>query len=192
MTSLAQGEARTNDAELAKKAQLGDRRSYALLMERHGPRISNLAWRTMGNRSDAEDAVQDAMAAAWFKLDHYDIARPFAPWLTQILLNKCRDHLRRRKFARLVDFGPDNRMEELPSDVPDAHDHAESTELLKAMRIELSRIPDKLREALLLVVFDGQSQAEAARTLGVTKKTIETRVYRARIRLRERMKKFEG
>ena len=152
----------------------------------------SIAWRTMGNRSDAEDAVQDAMAAAWFKLAQYDDKRSFGAWIGRIVLNKCRDHIRRRKFARLFDFGPNNRIEDLASAAPDGHERAQTKELLAAVDRAISGLPDKLREPFVLVTFDGRSQAEAADLLGVTEKAIETRIYRARQHLRKKLRKFEG
>mgnify|MGYP003547813296 FL=1 len=58
------------------------------------------------------------------------------------------------------------------------------------LRAEIERLPVRLREALVLVSIDGRSQAEAASLLGVSEKAIETRVYRARQRLREKFEKF--
>ncbi len=184
--------AQSGDGALAKRAQSGDRRAYNILMERHGPRIMNIAVRTMGNHADAEDAMQDAMASAWLKLNQYDLERPFAPWLSRIALNKCRDHLRRRKLTRIFDLGDDNSIEQLPSNAPGEHEKAQSRQMLAALTREIPNIPTKLREAFVLVTFDGMSQASAADLLGVTEKTIETRIYRARKRLRGKLKKFEG
>ena len=178
------------DEELAIEAQSGDRQAFNLLVKRHGPRMLNVAWRTMGSRADAEDAVQDAMAAAWFKLEQYDSARPFGPWIGRIVLNKCRDHLRRRKIARFFDIGPENRIDDLPSDAPDEHARAQSREMIVALNREISAMPGKLREAFVLFAFDGRSHAEAADILGVTEKAIETRIYRARKRLREKLEKI--
>ncbi|WP_442955459.1 RNA polymerase sigma factor [Parasphingorhabdus sp.] len=63
---------------------------------------------------------------------------------------------------------------------------------MRFVQKEISNLPARLREALVLLTFDGQSQAEAATILGTTEKAIETRIYRARNRLREKLEKFEG
>ncbi len=184
--------AQLDDAALATKAKSGDRRAFEVLMQRHGQKMMNIAWRSLGDRPSAEDAVQDAMASAWFKLRQYDIARPFAAWVSRITLNKCRDQARRRKIGRIFDFGADNEIEHLPSEEAGAHDLAYASELSTAMNQEVSALPSKLREPFVLVTFDGCTHAAAADLLGITPKAIETRIYRARQRLRIKLRKFEG
>ena len=93
------------DEVLASRSAEGDRRAFGVLMQRHGPRLLNIAFRTLHHSDQAQDAVQEAMAAAWFKIGQFDQSRELAPWLTRITLNKCRDHLRRRKVRRFFEFG---------------------------------------------------------------------------------------
>lgn len=192
MTLSAHDDAQQPDGALIAQATLGQRQAFDVLMRRHEPRMTNIARRTMGNNADAEDAVQEAMAAAWFKLGQFDQSLSFVPWVTRIVLNKCRDQLRKRKVMRLFDFGSDNELEQVATDSPDQHESAEAAQALKFVQNEISNLPTRLREALVLVTFDGQSQAEAATILGTTEKAIETRIYRARNRLREKLEKFEG
>ncbi len=68
MTLSAHDDAQQPDGALIAQANLGQRQAFDVLMRRHEPRMTNLARRTMGDDADAEDAVQEAMAAAWFKL----------------------------------------------------------------------------------------------------------------------------
>jgi len=69
---------------------------------------------------------------------------------------------------------------------------AVSREELNLVQAEIARMPVRLREALVLVTIEGRSHAEAADLLGTTEKAIETRVYRARNRLKERFEKLWG
>lgn len=188
MTLSARDDAQQPDGALIAQANAGKRRAFDELMRRHESRMTNLACRTMGNSADAEDAVQEAMAAAWFKLGQFDQSLPFGPWVTRIVLNKCRDQLRKRKVMRIFDFGADNEVEQVAADSPDQQESAEAAQSLQFVQKEISNLPTRLREALVLVTFDGQSQAEAATILGTTEKAIETRIYRARNRLREKLK----
>ena len=73
------------------------------------------------------------------------------------------------------------------SDAPDAESEIADRQALRQVSREIEHLPIRLREALVLVAIDGRSQREAAELLGVTEKTIETRVYRARQRLREKL-----
>lgn len=192
MTLSAHDDAQQPDGALIALAHSGKRQAFDVLMRRHEPRMTNLARRTMGNNADAEDAVQEAMAAAWFKLGQFDQSLPFGPWITRIVLNKCRDQLRKRKVMKLFDLGPVNEVDQVAAESPDQQESAEAAQSLQFVQKEISNLPTRLREALLLVTFDGQSQAEAATILGTTEKAIETRIYRARNRLREKLEKFEG
>jgi RNA polymerase sigma-70 factor (ECF subfamily) len=93
---------------------------------------------------------------------------------------------------RLFDFGPDDEFEKVATESPDQHEIVAAAQFLNFVQKEISNLPTRLREALVLVTFDGQSQGEAATILGTTEKAIETRIYRARNRLREKLEKFEG
>ena len=106
-------------------------------------------------------------------------------WLKHIALNKCRDWGRRRKvrafFTRAVplEMAFDVSDDAIPADVQ-AADRAELARVTAA----ISRLPSRLREALVLRTIDGLGQAEAADVLGVSEKTVETRLYRARGKLK--------
>lgn len=192
MTLPAHDNAQKEDAALIAQANSGNRHAFDTLMRRYEAKIINVARRTMGNAADAEDAVQEAMAAAWFKLRQFDQALSFGPWLTRITLNKCRDLLRKRKVMKLFDFGSDNEIEHFAASTPDQQESAEEAQALELVQREISKLPARLREALVLVTFDGQSHANAAEILNTTEKAIETRVYRARNKLREKLEKLEG
>ena len=74
----------------------------------------------------------------------------------------------------------------MADDLPGPEALAVSRDELTCVQAEIARMPVRLREALVLVTIEGRSQAEAAELLGTSEKAIETRVYRARIRLKER------
>lgn len=144
----------------------------------------------LGSSHQAEDAIQDALASVWLARFRLQPDRPIGPFLTTVALNKCRDRLRKRKAARF--FGLDDGLDTLalPDDTPDAESTAASRQELALLQAEIEKLPVRLREALVLVAIDERSQAEAAALLGVTEKAVETRVYRARKRLRERLEIF--
>ena len=181
------------DEVLASRSAEGDRRAFGVLMQRHGPRLLNIAFRTLHRSDEAQDAVQEAMAAAWFKIGQFDQSHELAPWLTKITLNKCRDHLRRRKVRRFFEFGSGQEHElETADEAPDQSSDLESRQLLSLMEEKISSLPHSLREPFVLVTFDERSQAETAALLGISEKAVESRIYRARIQLRDAAKSFEG
>ncbi|WP_421937433.1 RNA polymerase sigma factor [Phenylobacterium sp.] len=172
-----------SDAILARQAAAGDERAYATLVGRHKDRLYGLLRRYLGDPEEAREAAHEAFIAAWAALARYDPARPFGAWLRAIAINKARDRGRRLAFRRLI-FG------DRPPEDAGAHDRADPSPTAEAALVERERLalldrgiaglPGPLREALVLTALDGLSQQDAADILGVTVKTVETRVYRAR------------
>lgn len=177
----------SNESDLIDQVKSGGRRAFDQLVEPHVPRLLALARRMLASPSEAEEAVQNALASVWINRQRLDASRAVGGYLTTVTLNKCRDRLRRRKAASFLGF--DNGMEEAiaADDASDPERTAADREDLARVRREIERLPVRLREALVLVTIDGRSQSEAAELLGVTEKTIETRIYRARGRLRENL-----
>jgi RNA polymerase sigma factor (sigma-70 family) len=181
------GPRETNEEELTEQVRAGDRPAFGKLVAPHIPRLLGLAMRMLGSTADAEDAVQAALASTWLARSRLDPRRPVAAYLTTITLNKCRDRLRRRKAARLLGFGIFDAEQTIATDGPDSETLvADRQELVRVQRA-IERLPISLREPLVLVTMDGRSQREAAELLGVTEKTIETRIYRARRQLRAKL-----
>lgn len=178
------------ERELVGKVIAGSRTAFGELVGPHSNRLLTLAARMLGSRSMAEDALQNALASVWLARHRLDAARPIGPYLTTTLLNKCRDLLRRRKAARLfgIQYSGDDMV--MIDESPDAETIAVDRQELSLLQSEIERLPIKLREALVLVTIDGRSQSEAAELMGVSEKAIETRIYRARKQLREKIDNF--
>jgi len=177
------------ERDLVKQVQTGSRSAFDRLVTPLVPQLLTLARRMLGSVSEAEDAVQSALASVWVARAKLDPERPPVAFLTTVTLNKCRDVLRRRKAARFFGFAGNDFDFDLAADQPDAEVVAADRQALERVQRAMERLPVRLREALVLVSMEGMSQREAAEVLGVTEKAIETRVYRARARLRE---KFDG
>lgn len=179
MTGLDQA----TDAELAAWALGGEDRAFTQLMRRHKEGLFRFVRRYVGDADTAYEVVQEAFVAAWSNLARYDRVRPFGTWIKTIALNKCRDRGRREAVRRLV-FGARPSDEALLPEVPDAAPGAEATLIAAQRRAALDRaiaaLPAKLKEPLILTVFEEMPQQQAADILGVSTKAIETRVYRAR------------
>jgi RNA polymerase sigma-70 factor (ECF subfamily) len=171
------------DEELARKAAGGDDAAFAELVRRHKDPLYRLLRRYTGDREDAYEAVHEAFIAAWIALTSYDPGRPFGAWLRTIALNKARDRGRRALVRRLL-FGTRPLEDTEAMDVPDPAQAAEgdlmARERAQALDRAIAALPARLKESLLLTVFDGLSQREAGAILGVSAKTVETRVYRAK------------
>ncbi|HAF79986.1 MAG: RNA polymerase sigma factor [Brevundimonas sp.] len=142
--------------------------------------------RYVGDEQDAWDLLQETYAAAWINIRRYDPTRPFEAWIRTIALNKCRDWSRRRFVRRLirgdVDLASPEALAVANGDEP-ADERMEAGDRLARLNEAISLLPPHLKAPLLLTAIEGRSQAEAAEILGVTVKTVETRVARARRKL---------
>ena len=176
-------QAEPSDTELAQQAAGGDERAYAALVRRHRDSLYRLLRRHVGDPDEAYEAAHEAFIAAWTALGRYDPSRPFGAWLRTIAINKARDRGRRLAVRRII-FGSRPSDEASAQSAADPARPADETLIENAKLAELDRaisgLPSNLKEALLLTAIEGRSQQEAGEILGVTAKTIETRVYRAR------------
>ncbi len=176
----------TIESGLVEKVRAGNRAAFGRLIQPHLPRLLGLARRMLGSADEAEDALQNALASTWVARTKLDSDKPIAAYLTTVTLNKCRDRIRRRKVSRL--FGIGSFDPEIPAadEEPDIETLVADRQILDEVSRAIERLPVRLREALVLVAVEGRSYREVSQLLGVTEKTVETRVYRARQRLREK------
>ncbi len=173
----------TSDAALARSAATGDDKAFAVLVGRHKEPIYRLLRRYTGDSDEAYEAAHEAFIAAWRALKRYDPSRSFGAWLRTIAINKARDRGRRMLVRRVI-FGSRNLDDAEVLETADPAAGAEyevlADEQAKRLDRAIGRLPSALKEALILTAFEGLSQQEASQMLGVSVKTIETRVYRAR------------
>jgi RNA polymerase sigma factor (sigma-70 family) len=183
-------EAEASDSALAQRAAAGDDDAFNLLMRRHKDGLYRLLRRYVGDGDEAYEAMHEAFIAAWRALARYDPERPFGAWLRTIAINKARDRGRRQTVRRLI-FGTGSLEDSgaLAAADPGQGADARMIEDQLATRLDhaIGQLPATLKAPLLLTAFEGYSQLEAGQILGVSPKTIESRVYRARKLLAARL-----
>ena len=178
-----------SDGELAALARSGTQAAYRVLAERHREAVYRLVRSATGDADEAMDVTQETLISAFGALDRYDPARPFRAWIARIALNKAHDWRRRRAVRRLFSFAmPDHAPHSIPDEAAGADRTAEDREKLTRVSAAIAALSPRLKEALLLRTIEDMSQAEVAATLGVSEKTVETRLYRARQKLNEALR----
>jgi RNA polymerase sigma-70 factor (ECF subfamily) len=181
VTSRAQADA-TSDAGLLRAHVEGDPQAFAELVRRHRDRLWAVALRTIGDREEAADAVQDALLAAHRNAARFRGESAVTTWLHRIVVNACLDRIRRRQAHPTVPLPDGSRSDERPSGVEPAapmRDH--DTALV--VREALAALPPDQRAAIVLVDVQGYPVAEAAEILGVAEGTIKSRCARGRARM---------
>ena len=177
-----------SDGELAALTLSGRQAAFAEIMHRHQTPIFRLVRGLVGNADQALDLTQDCFVSAFGHLQKYDGERPLRAWLSRIAINKCRDWRRRQKVRQLFSFGMETTEQEweaIPDDSPSAHDSAAGKLELERLNAAIAALSAPLREVLLLRTVEGMTQGETAAALSITRKAVETRLYRARLRLAE-------
>ncbi len=164
------------DRDLVARACRGDRDAFAALLTRHYDRVHRVAWRMTGSVADAEDIAQEVCCTLVEKIGTFKGQAKFTTWLFGIVANACRDQRRRRSamarahqhltvIADLTD----------PPDGGDGHRRA-------WLNSAVARLDPPLRDAVVLVVGEDMTHAEAAAALGVAESTISWRLHQVRRR----------
>jgi len=159
------------------------------------PPLYRRAYHILGNAADAEDAVQDALLAAYTHLHQFRGQAQISTWLTTIVLNCARLQLRRRAKHVQVSFddstgGPQtvSVSERLADHRPSPEDECTESELSARLTHLHSYLSPTLRRTFQLRDVDGLSIRETARILGVPTGTVKAQSARARKRLKELMR----
>lgn len=172
------------DAELVRRARSGDRQGFAALVERHRASLERFAVRLLGERAEAEEALQDTLVRAWGALAQCSEPDRVRGWLFRILVNRCRTRLARRSPAVL---GREGEAALALAAAPPADDGWRE-ELGRA----LARLADEQREAFLLKHVEAFSYEEMAELTGTSVPALKMRVNRACAALRHELKEVYG
>ena len=164
---------------LAARAQAGDRTAFGELVARYADQARRVARAVLQDSDDADDAAQDAFLAALVKLEQYDAARPFGPWLMRIVANAATDRRRRRTVRRAESLD-----EGLIGGGAQPDTVAERAVLLGRLRTALAELPERRRLAVVLFDVEGYAHAEIAEILGMPEGTVRSEVFHARRHLR--------
>jgi RNA polymerase sigma-70 factor (ECF subfamily) len=177
------------DGELATLSIAGRQAAFAEIMRRYRQPVFRLARACTGEADEALDLVQETFVAAHQALPRYDAQRAMKAWLSTIAINKCRDWGRKRTVRRFFSFAisEDGQAEAVIDEGPTTDDTVADRQELDRVTRAISTLPTNLKEVLVLRTIEGLSQAETAEVLNVTQKAVETRLYRARARLLEKL-----
>jgi RNA polymerase sigma-70 factor (ECF subfamily) len=169
------------DPTLPLRAKAGDRQAFAQLVDVMYPRSLRFALHMVGNREDAEEAVQDAFIRVYHNLGRFRDDARFEPWLFRILANRCRSLMeKRRRHSVLIQYG---ELPERYAAAAEAPDRDWSEEIYKV----LATLPTEQREAFLLRHVEDMAYEDIAAVTGVGLSALRMRVKRACDVLRARL-----
>jgi RNA polymerase sigma-70 factor, ECF subfamily len=169
-----------SDRELMDRTAAGDREAFAELIRRHQASVLSIAYRFLGDRSEAEDAAQGVFIRLWESARRYRPQAPLPAYLRTLAVNLCLDLKRKARFVVL-----DGTPEAPGGDDPSAL--AEAAERRRALDRALGSLAPAQRMAVVLFHMEGLGVKEVADLLETSPKAVESLLSRARAALRERL-----
>jgi len=163
-----------DEKELLAKAKNGDLDAFGKLVERYQRRVYTVIYRFVRNHTEADDLAQEAFIRAFKAIGRFDLRYPFSPWMYRIAINLTLNHLKKRK---------------LPMTETDLERHASGNSPVTAhekdatrarVHAAIARLPLKLRQVLVLRVYEDWSYAQIAQVLDIPIGTVMSRLARAR------------
>lgn len=193
------------DDELMERFQKGDEDAFTLLVRRHEKPLINFIAQFIGDRDSAEDLAQDTFIRIFQAAPRYKPGRAqFNTWMYHIASNLCKNELRNRarRGRHWVDntvkdeeeeagTGIESRIANAPADASYEPDVVlQRKELRDALRKAIAALPEQYREPLVLRDIQGLSYEEISKVLGIRAGTTKSRINRARLILKDKLKPF--
>ena len=170
-----------DEKKLLAKAKNGDQEAFGKLVERYQRRVYTVIYRFVRNHTEADDLAQEAFIRAFKAIGRFDLRYPFSPWMYRIAINLTLNHLKKRKL-QLVDVDLERR----PSG-NNPQTVMEQGETRRKVHRAIAKLPLKLRQVLVLRVYEDWPYARIAEVLEIPVGTVMSRLARAREALKEEL-----
>ena len=184
-----------SDEELLARFCRGQSEAFGVLLRRYERELYGYLRRYLGDSDLAEDVFQNTFLQLYIKKGQYETGRPVRPWLYTIATHQAIDALRRAN--RHPTLSLDQNQKELPDGEvrsllelletrgPGPLDHAQSEERRERVRAGVDRLPDFLRQVVILAYYQGLKYREIADILGIPVGTVKSRLHAALVKLQE-------
>jgi len=173
------------DIELVKLCQSGDVTAFDGLVRRHQDRIYRLVYKMLGGAYEADDVSQDVFLKAYRSIKDFRSQSSFSTWLTQITINQCINHLKNRNRFKFLSFGLSSKRRSVEPQIV-----AERNEKHEKVYQVVNSLPIKQKTVIILHYFENYSCEEIAEVLKCSIGTVKSRLYYARMELKEKLKPF--
>jgi RNA polymerase sigma-70 factor (ECF subfamily) len=160
---------------LVAAAGRGDAAAFRTLVDRHLAGVLTIARRMLRDDAEAEDVAQEAMLRMWRSAKGLDVgAMGVRPWLRRVVSNLCVDRMRSGKRLTVTD--------EVPEQIEPATQQSQLEARDTSQRVDaaLKELPDRQRMALTLFHYEGMSQIEVGKVMGISDEAVESLLARAR------------
>lgn len=191
-----------SDTLLIEQVRDGDRAALGQLLEKHQNRLYSIALRMVSNRDDAAEVTQDAMLKIVQHIDTFRSEAQITTWMTRIVMNQAITRLRRRKLrdhASLdstrtthADGDQAGSLRKVLEDhrEPGAEQRVQEGEMIDQLLLAIDRLDTDFRAVLVLRDLEEMDYQQIADTLEIKVGTVKSRLFRARLALRQEMQKL--
>jgi len=184
------------DDELVARYKDGDASAFNLIVQRHRTPLINFIYRYLNDRDNAEDLTQEVFIRIYRNIKNYNPDKAsFRTWMYRIAANLCKNEIRNRNRHSKVLINSftskneeDQKLEDILDPSPGSDVKLEEKELQKALSAAISNLSEKFRLVLILRDIEGMSYDEIAKVIGMPEGTVKSRLNRARLMLKERLK----
>lgn len=184
----------TPDNELVRRTRGGDLQAFEELFRRHHKRVYNIAYRILSDESEAADVTQDVFIRVHGAIHKLNSDDAFRTWVKTMVVNRCRDVLRRRGRLRIDSLDAPVHMDdgsstsqEIPDTSNDPQDSLERKFVRQSVQQAIASLSPDAREVVALFYLDGADIAGISKMLGCPEGTIKSRLSRARAELKRKL-----
>lgn len=185
---MASGFEKYSDEELMEFILNGNHDAFAELVTRHTDKFYSLAYRTLFDKGDAEDVVQECFLKLWDKPKMWSSEKEakFTTWFYKIIMNACLDGNKKKRPFRLDDNI------DVADDSPDVEKELYEKAKIKAVEFYFRKLPKRQQTALNLCFYQGLSNNDAAEIMGLKLKALQSLLMRAKTSLKEGLESFRA
>ncbi len=182
-----------SEEKLIASARAGSRTAFGELVRRHSHRVYGMSFKILKNREDAEDNLQNVFCKAYGKIGQFEGNSQFSTWLVRIAINEALMMLRKRRPEAAATTGPaieDGILDgnDTRAELRDLRADPEREYLTKELATKaLDALHPTLKNTFLLQKGEGWTSRELAKAMEITPELVKSRIFRARVKLRQRL-----
>jgi len=180
------------DRELVVRCQRNESRAFDELVARHQDRVYTAVTRFCGNAEDAADIVQRAFINAFRKIQEFKGDSSFSTWIYRIAFNQAISFRRENKRNAVSIYSKDDDKVAEPAVESNPTEKLEGEEKQKKVQQALEQLEEGDRQIILLKDLQGHSYDEIAAIMQIPKGTVRSRLHRARLELKSKLKSYIG
>lgn len=171
------------DEQVIAAVLSGDTEQFSILVDRYQHIVYSICYRYTQNTTDAQDLAQEVFLTTFRRLDTFREQAKFSTWLYRLGVNRCIDFTRKRQRERKRQGG--EVQDYMPDSSPGPEAQTLRSDEARVLNLAIEKLPDKYKSVLILYYTEEMSYADIGQTLDIPVKTVETRLYRARKKLRD-------